>query len=58
MQQLSMRNVKLRVRIQGAAARFSALNDQFMRRVGPICTTARRNFWALPRCALMPCAAT
>ncbi|MEO6299944.1 MAG: histidine kinase [Paracoccaceae bacterium] len=32
--EMSARNVTLRLRVQGAAARFSALNDQTLRRIG------------------------
>jgi signal transduction histidine kinase len=34
MKELSSRNVTLRLRVQGAAARFAAMNDQTLRRIG------------------------
>ena len=34
LRQLSARNVALRLRVQGASARFSAMNDQALRRIG------------------------
>lgn len=34
LQDMSQRNVTLRLRVQGAAARFSAMNDQALRRIG------------------------